>query len=510
MSRFSEKVLILAPLHNDAAVAAQVLHDAGLLAEPCSSIDEFCDHLRAGCAVLVVAEEAMVDDAQEKLTNCLDEQPTWSDIPVILLTSGKASNSWQSFSSSGSVTLLERPFGRLTLLRAVDVGLRARRRQYQVRELMEEQLQAARIRDEFFASLSHELRTPLNVILGWTDVLRGGSLPREAQMEALNILERNAQIQKSLIDDLLDTSRIITGKLHIERQPVSLNKILTTLRTSMLLRARQKHQILKLQLPEIECVVVGDEHRLTQVFSNLITNALKFTPDGGQIQISLNPGRDQFMVSVRDNGRGIGPDFLPFVFDRLKQEDMGTTRSQGGLGLGLAISAHIVEQHGGKIEADSEGRGHGSEFTVTLPAALHNIRSADVVPIFRTADLAKKKILVVDDSPDILTLIELWLANTHADIRLVNNAQEVLDLISDFEPDILVSDIGMPGMDGYQLIREIRQHENKNVRNVFAIALTAYAKDDERERALSAGFHLHISKPISSQQLLRAVSSLEV
>lgn len=196
------------------------------------------------------------------------------------------------------------------------------------------------------------------------------------------------------------------------------------------------------------------------------------------------------------------------VFDRLKQEDTGTTRSQGGLGLGLAISSHIVEHHSGKIEARSEGREKGAEFIVTLPAYLEPIQTADVVPIFRSTDLAMKKILVVDDSPDILTLIELWLANTHADIRLVNSAWEALDIIDSFQPDILLSDIGMPDKDGYQLIREIRAHQNHNVRNVFAIALTAYAKDDERQRALAAGFHLHVSKPISSQQLLRAVSSM--
>jgi signal transduction histidine kinase len=266
VTNISERVLVLAPLLHDASVAAQVLHDAGFYAEPCTNIDEFCEHLKDGCGVLVVAEEALHEDSKEKLLKCLREQPTWSDVPVILLTSGATSNTWNSFSTSGSVTILERPFGKLTLLRAVDVGIRARRKQYQVCDLMEEQLQASRMRDEFFASLSHELRTPLNVILGWTEVLRGGTLSREAQAEALNILERNAQVQKSLIDDLLDTSRIITGKLHLDCQPLSLNRMLSSLRTSMLLRARQKHQILILNLPDHECFVKADESRLSKSF----------------------------------------------------------------------------------------------------------------------------------------------------------------------------------------------------------------------------------------------------
>ncbi len=369
MTNDSELVLILSPTENDSTVAAQVLRESGLLALPCKSIADLCDQMAIGCAVIVIAEEALPMNELPRLQNLILNQQPWSDTPVILLTGQGPARSWKSFSASGNISILERPFSRLTLCRAVEVGLRARRKQYQVKHLLAEQQRAAEKRDEFFATLSHELRTPLNVILGWTELLKSSELSPSEKAEALIVLERNARLQKSLIDDLLDTSRIITGKLHFEPTLLSLRDVLVVALKSLAPRFEQKKINAILEVPDSEFLVFADEQRMAQVVSNLLTNAIKFTPEEGIVKITLTKKQNQFSVSVKDTGQGIEASFIPYVFDRLKQEDMSTTRSHGGLGLGLSIASHIIEQHKGAIEVKSEGRGKGSEFTITIPAA---------------------------------------------------------------------------------------------------------------------------------------------
>lgn len=503
-------VLVYAPSFDDSKVAVGVLREAGITAIPCKSLNALIDNVVSGCGAVVIAEEGLESDHQDYLRQTLEDQETWSDVPVIILGGANTRPSIEAFAKSGNISILERPFSKLTLVRSVQVALRARAKQYQVRNLLHEQQQATVKRDEFFATLSHELRTPLNVILGWLEILRTGKLNESAQSEALEILERNARMQKGLIDDLLDISRIVTGKMFLEVIPIEIGGLVKSITTSYIPRALEKKVDLHLNVPSGIYMVEGDEQRLAQVISNLLTNAIKFTPSGGKVEVALKALKDTYEITVTDNGQGIEPAFLPHIFDRLKQEDMSTTRAHGGLGLGLAIASHIVEEHRGRIVATSEGRGKGAAVKVTLPVlATMSAPSTKVEPISEaTGSLRGIRVLVVDDSPDILQLISVWLKKAEVDVKLVSSAQEVLKTIADFKPHVLLSDIGMPEVDGYQLISKIRKLSKEKGGNVPAVALTAYARDEERARALNAGFQMHISKPISSTQLISAVAAL--
>jgi signal transduction histidine kinase len=415
------------------------------------------------------------------------------------------------FSKTGNISLLERPFSRLTLIRSLEVALRARRKQYEVRELLRQQAQATLKRDEFFATLSHELRTPLNVILGWLEILASEELNETSFKEALSILERNAKLQKGLIDDLIDISRIVTGKMQVERLPLSLSAVVRSVTQSFVPRAREKNVKLYFVETSDPIKVSGYEQPLSQVVANLVTNAIKFTPPGGSIWASVNSREDgHFEVTVSDTGQGVDPAFLPLMFDRLKQEDMSTTRVHAGLGLGLAIASHIIQEHGGTIRAESAGRGHGLRISFALPPNEEKkltsiISDTSLAP---PPSLRGVRILIVDDSPDILKLMHLWLGDADADLRLTTSAASALNLLKSFEPDILLSDIGMPEMDGYQLISKIRSMPDHRMKNLKAVALTAYARDEEQARALKAGFQMHLPKPILRNQLVSAVATL--
>ncbi len=506
----SNIVLVYAPSFSDSKVAVDVLTESRISAAPCGSLSSLVDNIAHGCGAVMIAEEGLERDQLIYLQAALEGQETWSDLPVIVLGGANTKPSIEAFAKSGNISILERPFSKLTLVRAVQVALRARAKQYEVRKLLIEQQDATKKRDEFFATLSHELRTPLNVILGWLEILRAGKLNESSRLDALEILDRNARMQKGLIDDLLDISRIVTGKMFFEATPIDIGGLLRSITASYIPRAIEKKIDLLLSIPNGIYMVEGDEQRLAQVVANLLTNAIKFTPNGGRVEVKFEPLRDVYKISVSDNGQGVDPAFLPYIFDRLKQEDMSTTRAHGGLGLGLAIASHIVEEHSGKIEASSDGRGKGTTFKVILPILATMSAPSSKVESFteEIKTLRGVRVLVVDDSPDILQLISVWLKKAEVDVKLVSSADEVLASIAKFKPHVLLSDIGMPEVDGYQLISKIRKLSKEEGGNVPAVALTAYARDEERARALNAGFQMHISKPISSSQLINAVAKL--
>jgi signal transduction histidine kinase/ActR/RegA family two-component response regulator len=513
----SKAVLVLAPIGNDGELTVEVLTEGGLIAHQCHGFVDLVDRMRVPHGAVVVTEEALGGIELSLFQQALSNQEFWSDIPVILLTSSDGIWATEVFSRSGNISLLERPFSRLTLLRAVEVALRARQRQYHVRSILEQQLLAAQRRDEFFATLSHELRTPLNVILGWLDILTENPDDRAALPEALEILVRNARTQKALIDDLLDISRIITNKLVFEAQPISYGQVLRSTVAGLMPRAKAKGLKVHCQIPAGDFPLLGDDGRVAQVITNLVSNAIKFTSEGGNIWVALTSEGADYVTTIGDDGQGIEPDFLPFIFDRLKQEDMSTTRSHGGLGLGLAISAHIVKEHQGTINAASAGRGAGSVMTLRFPALTETAgqglstanleKSPPLVPL-PAATLDGVRVLVVDDSLDILQLVSLWLGKVRAQVQLASSAADALELLPKFQPHVLLSDIGMPGTDGYELIRAVRRLPAERGGTVPAAALTAYARDEERTLALSAGFQLHISKPILKQDLISAVLML--
>ncbi|MBD2251129.1 hybrid sensor histidine kinase/response regulator [Nostoc parmelioides] len=373
---------------------------------------------------------------------------------------------------------------------------------------------ANRIKDEFLAVLSHELRTPLNAILGWSKLLQERKLDRARTTQALATIERNATLQVQLIEDLLDISRILQGKLVINITKVNLVTVTLTALETMRLAAESKSIQVSTNFPPQMGQVMGDSARLQQVVWNLLSNAVKFTPNGGKIEVSLEKVEGYAQIVVSDTGKGIKPEFLPYVFDYFRQADSSSTRRFGGLGLGLAIVRKIVEIHGGTVTAQSLGEEQGASFTVRLPmlpeedgnVTYEQYRSASLIT--NSLALESIKVLVVDDDADSRDFLAFILEQEGAKISLAASALEVLQLLPEIKPDVLVSDISMPDMDGYTLIKQVRTWKAEQGGAIPAIALTAFARQYDREQALQAGFQLHLPKPLNAEELIAAIVEL--
>ncbi|BDA68563.1 hypothetical protein RIVM261_020000 [Rivularia sp. IAM M-261] len=380
---------------------------------------------------------------------------------------------------------------------------------------------ANRAKDEFLSVLSHELRTPLNAILGWSQILRKQHLSQDKAMHALETIERNAQSQAKIIEDILDISRIITGKLRLQVQPVNLVIIVEAAIESVRLAAEAKSIRIKSILDSSNNRISGDADRLLQVVWNLLSNAIKFTPQGGQVQIRLECVNSHVEIIVSDTGVGISPDFLPYVFDRFRQHDSTSTRSYGGLGLGLAIVRQLVELHGGTVSVASPGIGQGATFTIKLPVMITHETPSESEPLelISLADnnidaapsLEGLQILIVEDEVDSLELLSTILQGYGAQVIPTASVSEALKIIENAPVktlDVLVSDIGMPNEDGYSLIRKLRQLEAQRGGWMPAVALTAYAKSEDRRQALLAGFQMHLPKPVEPEELATVIASL--
>ena len=387
-----------------------------------------------------------------------------------------------------------------------------RRAEHERAEMLVREREANRLKDEFLATLSHELRTPLNAILGWTRLLRGKALPASGIDAALEKVERNAQMQARLVEDLLEVSRITSGKLRLDTRPLDLVALVNTSIESIRPTAEARGVTIEREFTLPTMPSAGDPDRLQQVIWNLLSNAVKFTPSGGRVKISLDRQRDTDVLTVADTGLGIEPSFLPSVFDTFRQADASATRSHGGLGLGLAIVRHLVEVHGGTVTAASEGRDRGATFTVTLPvrtalpaeAPAAGERHEDPV---RGDLLRGYSIVVVDDEPDTRELLQSALEAAGAEVRPAASADEALVLCRAQTPDAIVSDIAMPGRDGYSLMRDLRAPAGPT-RPRVAVALSAYAAPRDRERSAEAGFHTHIAKPVDPGELVHAIHAL--
>jgi signal transduction histidine kinase/CHASE3 domain sensor protein/ActR/RegA family two-component response regulator len=379
--------------------------------------------------------------------------------------------------------------------------------------------EANRLKDDFLATVSHELRTPLTAMLGWMKMLRSGRLPVEKHAKALETVDRNAQAQAQLVEDLLDVSRIISGKLRLDTQPVELVDVIQAALESVRPAADAKDIQLHLELGTVGSRVMGDPGRLQQVVWNLVSNAVKFSPGGSRVRVLLERGDGAAEVTVVDEGPGIPADFLPHLFERFTQLEGGTTRRHGGLGLGLAIVRHLVELHGGTVRAASDGPGRGATFTVRLPLAAPRPSTGETpsprrtasVPTVRPAhppSLSARNILVVDDEQDNREVLKVLLEGCGANVVTASSVPEALRALREAPPDLLVSDIGMPGEDGYSLISQVRALSGEQGGRVPAVALTAYARVEDRTRALMAGFNMHVAKPVEPTELLAILSSL--
>ena len=373
---------------------------------------------------------------------------------------------------------------------------------------------ANRSKDEFLAMVSHELRTPLNAIKGWTTMLLGGNLDAARSQRALETIDRNARAQAQLIDDLLDISRIISGKLRLEPSSVYLASIAEMALESVRLAAEGRGLVLDADIDTNVGLVTGDPDRIQQVIWNLLTNAIKFTPKGGTVTLSVGRAEGGVQIFVTDTGQGIEADFIPHMFERFKQADGSTTRQKGGLGLGLAIVRHLVELHGGTISARSDGLNKGSTFEVFLPAVATKDEDRTSVripvrPVFdRPHEVEGLRVLVVDDEPDTLELMRSLLESCNIVVTTATNAAEAFAAILHEVPDVMVSDIAMPSEDGLALIKRIRALGREQGGRLPAVALSAYARFEDRTRALRAGFNTHVAKPVEPSELLAVISSL--
>jgi signal transduction histidine kinase len=372
-----------------------------------------------------------------------------------------------------------------------------------------------RVKDEFVATLSHELRTPLNAIFGWAQILREGGISADDRAQGLEVIERNARMQTQMIEDLLDVSRIASGKLRLEMRrfdlAVAARAALETIRPA----AEARGLTLEAPLDGAEAPILGDPARMQQVLWNLLTNAVKFTPRGGRIRVELRRAETDVVVAVADTGAGIRPEFMPFLFERFHQADSSTTRRYGGLGLGLALVRDLVELHGGTVAAHSDGEGRGTTFAVRLPLAMaDDAEGAERAAAPRPAggstppDLTGVRVLVVEDDLDARDLLERTLAGAGAEVATAASVPAALAALDLRVPDVLVSDIGMPEQDGYDLIRAIRARDPAAGGNVPAVALTALARPDDRRRVLAAGFQIYVAKPPEITELLAVVASL--
>jgi PAS domain S-box-containing protein len=373
---------------------------------------------------------------------------------------------------------------------------------------------ASRAKDEFVAMISHEIRSPLNAILGWSQMLRQGSLDQPGTANALESIERNARAQAQLVSDLLDISRVITGKLSINARPVDITNSLDSALDSIRPAAEAKQIQLEVERERYATVITGDADRLQQVFWNLLSNAVKFTPRGGRVTVRVFRTESQLELSVSDSGTGIRPDFLPLIFNRFTQADTTTARQHAGLGLGLSIVRHIIELHGGTVTAESEGVGKGATFRIMLPVRALKAPDADTaplqVPIEAFADdiaLNKIRVMVVDDEAETRDLLKVMLASQGADVETYGSGAEALNQIDAWKPQVIVSDIGMPVQDGYAFIRKVRGL-GLDAQTIPAIALTAYARAEDRMRALAAGFQMHVPKPVEASELVMVIASL--
>jgi signal transduction histidine kinase/ActR/RegA family two-component response regulator len=387
--------------------------------------------------------------------------------------------------------------------------------------MTEDAEQASHLKDEFLATVSHELRTPLNAVLGWARMLGSEQLPPDRASHAIATIERNASTLAHLIDDLLDVSRIVAGTLRLAPQPVDLVAVAQAALDAVRPLAATRNVNLAFA-PDLEALepVSGDAGRLQQVIWNLLANAIGFTPEGGRVEVFIERSNDHMEIRVVDTGQGIGPHLLPHVFERFRQADDATTQRHTGLGLGLAIVRQLVELHGGTVHAASQGVGRGATFTVRLPisagerrgqaAALGERRTAAAAasPMPRLPRLDELRILVVDDSADGRALTSLVLTQAGASVNAVASVQEALQALDVERPDVVVSDIGLPDQDGYALIRQIRQHEAEHGGFLPAVALTGYARAEDRARILAAGFQAHVRKPVEPVELTAAIANM--
>lgn len=513
----TDRVLVVAPIGRDASAIADLLNGNGYCARVCSGAAEAAAEAASNAGALVLTEEALDREHVPSLLRQIGAQPAWSELPVIILTSGGESRSAQlldlAAAAAGSITLLERPLATGTLLRTIEVALRSRRRQYQVRDLLEAQhareadlQEADRRKDTFLAILSHELRNPLTPIRNAAELLSSTKLTPVQLRWAQSVIRRQTEHMSALLDDLLDLARITQGKLQLRRRRCSLRSIIdAAVETTRPIIEKKGHR-LSIRLPDEVPTLAVDNVRVSQAIANLLTNAAKYTDPGGSIELSARL-EDDLVISVADNGIGIPAEQLGRLFTMFSQASSGN-RSDGGLGIGLALVRGVVELHGGTVDVQSRGAGRGSEFLIRLP--LGPVPSADSElkePGSSLRPSWKLRILIADDNADAADSLALLLSLDGHEVRTAYSGEAAVCVFEELRPDVALLDIGMPDLDGFATANAIRQR--RGGAEVCLIAVTGWGQEADKRRTLEAGFAMHLTKPVDPDRVRSILSRLQ-
>jgi len=498
----SQRVLLRTVTSKDAALAKTVLERAGVVAHACASVDELVREIERGAGALLVAEEALGDHSFREVAAILHRQPPWSDLPVLILARPGADSMAiiDAMQMSANFTVIERPIRIFSLISSVRTALRARARQYELRSVLEGLRQADQRKTVFLATLAHELRNPLAPLSTALSLLQRKSFSAEEARPHYQMMERQVQHMVRLIDDLMEVSRITRGKIELKLEVLALERVVADaveLSRPQLTAARHR---LELILPGESLSVRGDRVRLTQIFSNLLNNAAKYTPAGGNVAVVIDRADGFARICVRDDGIGIPDDMLAAVFDMFVQVDDAARVAQGGLGIGLTLVKSLVELHGGAVGAYSAGSGHGAEVVVRLPladaedtvAGRSGKRAANV--------LLAGDILIVDDNQEAADSLAALLRSMGARTSVAYGAEQAIELAAAARPAIGILDIGMPGMDGCDLARHLRKDPAHA--EMLLIALTGWGQPDDRLRVSAAGFDHHLLKPVDTDEML--------
>jgi signal transduction histidine kinase/ActR/RegA family two-component response regulator len=491
-----QRILIYAPAGQDATLAAKVLATAHLPSHVCRNLAELAEQLELGAGAVLTVEEALAPGAYKMLHEYVTRQPDWSDLPILLLTHRGADSPpvRQAVKGLGNLSLMERPVRTLALITALQAILRARSKQYQVRE-------AARRKDEFLASLGHELRNPLAPIRTSVSLL-AHLYPGAPQVERIkSTVERQVRLLTRLVDDLLDVARITSGKIKLQRQQVTLAAVMHHVSELCSAAADAKRIHVAYHLPANQVTLNADYARVVQIFANILSNAIKFTPQGGHVLVSAHSDGERLEVRMRDSGIGLQADAIPRIFRMFEQSTTVNGQFSSGLGIGLSLSRQFAEMHGGSVEAFSEGAGKGSEFVIKLPVVCETRIAAPERGAPEEADGRKMRALVVDDNQDAADSLAALLEIDGFDVHAVYDGAAAVEASAQAVPDMIVMDLGMPGMDGYETARAIRQQAGAE--RILMIALTGWGQSDARRRTVEAGFDHHLVKPVELEQIVK-------
>ena len=509
----AERILVLASVGRDSEITVELLQRAEIEAEAVSGAAALAERLQAPAAAVIVTWESLGPEALAAIGGGVNAQPPWSDLPFLVFGPASPAETAEALALAelsvlGNFTLLERPIRVVTLLSAVETAIRARRRQYAMRDLLGRVEDGIRQRDQFLAMLGHELRNPLGAVLTAAEVIdiaarsESGTASSVVARQAAAI-RRQGGLLTRLVDDLLDVARVTSGKVPLKKQPVDLAEVIRRGTEALAGRAKDKGLEVAVDPGGEAAWVNGDPARLEQVYSNLLTNSIKYTPAGGRIEVELAAGDGEALLTLRDTGVGIEPELLPVIFDLFKQADRTLVRAEGGLGIGLTLVRTLVELHGGAVTARSDGSGRGSEFTVRLPLAAAARPTGPTLTDAPSAAGRRPRVFVVEDHEDNREALVTLLTQIGCEVEAAEDGEHGARGIVDARPDVAIIDIGLPGMDGYAVAQYVRGALQQGI---LLVALTGYGQPRDREMALSAGFDVHLRKPVDVNRLRALVA----